>query len=57
MNKNLFRSFGIWLILVGQHAIDQVDGPDFYQVHGVGSDDVLNIHREANAKSEKAGEI
>ena len=33
------------------------DGPDFWQVHGVAENDVLNIRREANATSEKVGEI
>jgi hypothetical protein len=33
------------------------DGPDYWQVHGVKSGDVLNIRKEANWKSEKIGEI
>jgi hypothetical protein len=38
-------------------ASSTADGPDYWQVHGVESGDVLNIRKEANAQSEKIGEI
>ncbi len=35
----------------------EADGPDFWDVTGVGSGDVLNIRMEASASSEKVGSI
>ena len=35
----------------------EADGPDHWQVHGVASDDVLNIRTEPTPKSDKIGEI
>lgn len=45
------------LTLSVPHVFATADGPDYWQVHGVASDDVLNIRSEANAKAEKVGEI
>jgi hypothetical protein len=45
------------VILMVQGAYSEADGPDYWQVQGVDSGDVLNIRSEANPKSEKVGEI
>ena len=47
----------IFLILYTSNASSTADGPDYWQVHGVESGDVLNIRKEANGQSEKIGEI
>ena len=38
-------------------AFATADGPDYFMVRGVASDDVLNIRQEPNAQSQKLGEI
>jgi hypothetical protein len=49
------------LILMGTLGMQNIfaasDGPDYWQVHGVENNDVLNIRLEASAKSAKIGEI
>ena len=53
--KDHLRSLLFMLLLLMSHnAYAEADGPDYWCVHGV---DVLNIRREANATSEKIGEI
>ena len=56
--KNSLRSlFFLWVILMGHDACAEADGPDYWRVHRVVSDDVLNIRSEANPTSEKIGQI
>ena len=50
-------SMVLLLALIGPNAHSEADGPDYWQVYGVENGDVLNIPREANAGSEKVGEI
>ncbi len=62
MNQTITRLEIISLLTLLLFAITptvfaEADGPDYWQVHGVESGDVLNIRREANWKSEKIGEI
>ena len=45
------------IMLYTSLALATADGPDYWQVHGVESDDVLNIRSVANGKAEKVGEI
>lgn len=47
----------LYLLLYAPYSLATVDGPDYWQVHGVDSNDVLNIRKEANWQSEKIGEI
>jgi uncharacterized protein YraI len=37
--------------------VAEADGPDFYVVRGVASDDVLNIRAEPSPEARKVGEI
>ncbi len=38
-------------------ALSDADGPDYYKVKGVASNDVLNMHSKADTDSKKVGEI
>jgi hypothetical protein len=54
------RTYGFLILLLAlgiSNAISTADGPDYWQVHGVERNDVLNIRQEANARSRKIGEI
>ncbi|WP_455218791.1 SH3 domain-containing protein [Kaarinaea lacus] len=55
--KSLVTLLVIILTFSAFYVLATADGPDYWQVHGVASDDVLNIRSEANAKAEKIGEI
>jgi len=57
MKQSLYVCLTLIITLYASIAFPVADGPDYWQVHGVKSDDVLNIRSEANAKSEKVGEI
>jgi hypothetical protein len=57
MRSCLGGVFIVWTILVALYAFAEADGPDFWQVHGVDPNDVLNIRREADPRAEKIGEI
>ena len=52
----LIASTILTIAMVGASLAD-ADGPDFYRVTGVASDDVLNIRAKPNASSEKLGSI
>ena len=43
--------------IVAPIAFAGADGPDYYQVHGVQTGDVLNMRQKPDWKSEKIGEI
>jgi hypothetical protein len=45
------------VVLFAAQAFAEADGPDFYDVKGVTSGDVLNIRVEANYRSAKIGAI
>ena len=47
----------LFLTLYMSGASSTADGPDYWQVYGVESGDVLNIRNEPNWQSEKIGEI
>ena len=47
----------LFLILYMTVASSAADGPDYWQVHGVQSNDALNIRKEPDWQSEKIGEI
>ena len=44
-------------VLVAQPVHGEADGPDYWAVRGVAGDDVLNIRKEADWRSQKVGEI
>ncbi len=45
------------LIIVSGLALADADGPDYFKVNGVASNDVLNMRSKANPASKKVGEI
>jgi len=45
------------LILMTQTVYGEADGPDYWMLHGVASDDVLNIRKEPDWRSQKIGAI
>ena len=54
----LVVSVGVISLAVGLPTLHaEADGPDFWDVTGVGEDDVLNIRAEASASSEKVGSV
>ena len=61
MVKNYKNQLYILLIAIltlnALYVYATANGPDYWQVHGVANDDVLNIRSEANAKADKVGEI
>jgi len=57
MYKYLVPLVFLLFFLNAPSAFSVADGPDYWQVHGVESGDVLNIRKEASGKSEKVGEI
>ena len=57
MRKYPYVLLILLLTLSTPDVFSTADGPDYWRVHGVESNDVLNIRREANSRSEKIGEI
>ena len=57
MKTHLFALFTMFLTLYIADASSTADGPDYWQVYGVESGDVLNIRNEPDWESEKIGEI
>lgn len=49
--------FTLTSIIATGRVLAEADGPDYYRVHGVADNDVLNIHTKADYKSTKIGEI
>ena len=45
------------LLLASSTVLAEADGPDWWVVHGVASDDVLNIRAAAGLHADKVGEI
>ncbi len=57
MPSCLYAVFIVGMIWISPHAFAEADGPDYWRVHGVDANDVLNIRREADPRSEKIGDI
>jgi uncharacterized protein YgiM (DUF1202 family) len=57
MMKTTLKLILSLLISVTGLAHAEADGPDFYRVHGVASDDVLNIRSKADSHARKVGKI
>jgi len=57
MNRYLVPVILLLLFLNVQSVYSTADGPDYWRVHDVESNDVLNIRKEADHRSEKVGEI
>ena len=55
--KTTIRLIFLLLMAASGFALAEADGPDFYRVHGVAGNDVLNIRSEANPHARKVGEI
>ena len=45
------------LALLASNAKAEADGPDYWSVHGVADNDVLNLRAKANPRAEKIAEI
>ena len=45
------------MITVSEVALAEADGPDYYRVHGVAGNDVLNMRSEWHWRATKVGEI
>ena len=56
MKKSLFILIVLFHLIVPA-VYGTADGPDYWKVHGVKADDVLNMRQEANWQSKKVGEI
>lgn len=54
--RNLLSTI-LCLPLLISNAFAEADGPDYWAVHGVKSNDVLNIRQHATWRADKIGEI
>ena len=45
------------LVIISGFALADADGPDYFRISGVASNDTLNIRSEANSHAKKVGEI
>jgi uncharacterized protein YgiM (DUF1202 family) len=57
MKNGLYGLIILTLTLISSNALATADGPDYWQVHEVADDDVLNIRSEPDWRSSKLGEI
>ena len=55
--KTILKQTLLLLIVASGSAIADADGPDYYKVKGVASNDVLNIRSKADPNTKKVGEI
>ena len=55
--KTILKQILLLLIISSGSALADADGPDYYKVTGVASNDVLNIRSKANPNAKKVGEI
>ena len=55
--KTILTQTLLLLIIATGLALADADGPDYYKVKGVASNDVLNIHSKADPNANKVGEI
>ena len=55
--KTILKLIFPLLIAASGLAMAEADGPDYYRVHGVDANDVLNIRSNPDPHAEKLGEI
>ena len=55
--KTILKQTLTLLIIATGLALADADGPDYFKVNGVASNDVLNMRSKANPASKKVGEI
>jgi hypothetical protein len=55
--KTLLKQTLPLLIITSGITLADADGPDYFKVKGVASNDVLNMRNEANPQAKKVGEI
>ena len=55
--KTLLKKTLVLLIISSGLALADADGPDYFKINGVASNDVLNIRSKANPDAKKVGEI
>ena len=55
--KTILKQILSLVIAASGLAIADADGPDYYKVAGVASNDVLNMHSKADPYAKKVGEI
>ncbi len=57
MKNSLYISILFFLMSLSPDVLATADGPDYWQVHGVANDDVLNIRMKPDWQSREIGEI
>ena len=55
--KTILQQVLLLLIVTSGLALADADGPDYFKVNGIASNDVLNIRSKANPNTKKVGEI
>ena len=55
--KTILKQILLLLTIVTGLALADADGPDYFKVNGVASNDVLNIRNKAGSDAKKVGEI
>ena len=55
--KTILKQILLLLIILPGLILADADGPDYFRVSGVASNDVLSIRSEANPHAKKVGEI
>jgi len=55
--NTILKQILILLTIASGLALADADGPDYFKVHGVASNDVLNMRSKSNPSSKKVGEI
>ena len=55
--KTILKQILLLLIMASGSAFADADGPDYFKVKGVASNDVLNIRSKADSNANKVGEI
>ncbi|MEA3468274.1 MAG: hypothetical protein U9R57_08640 [Thermodesulfobacteriota bacterium] len=53
--KTIINLISLLSIFASALALAEADGPDYYRVHGVAANDVLNIRSQTDPHSEKSG--
>ena len=57
MMKTISKLILPLLITLSGVVLAEADGPDYYRVHGVADNDVLNMRSEGHWRAKKVGEI
>ncbi len=55
--KTILKQTLTLLIIASGMALADADGPDYFKVNGVASNDVLNMRSKADSHAKKVGEI